>query len=385
MAASAARRWPGCPNTRTCFKMNGPLSDHFTSHLNGRWSAPLRLMSGYTIRSLRRGGKLRLPAGLTEVFASGDDVYVTPSETRESLSLFPSVAYERLAESLETEWSGLDRHRFELQFYSMASAQGLSPRRELSLPTRLLRQTVNRNLEQTKVALVGVGDHIDVRCLDALNPRFPQALRVFAARRILSGTGNICSPVQLADVSIKVADILPTVRSDVARGKLKLWELSPRKFEEFVAALLKEAGYEVHRTKATRDGGYDILAVASAKQGPDYRIMVECKRYAPPHTVGIEVIRQLVGTMAMSAESVDAGLIATTSLLSQEAEAALQVGRELRKYPLSKLDQNELLYAMGFTLNRNGLWVPEELSYPDWPQLFRSLPPTSSFDNPREA
>lgn len=54
--------------------------------------------------------------------------------------------------------------------------------------------------------------------------------------------------------------------------------LTPRDFEILIAALYKKMGYKVKLTKATRDGGKDIIAEISEYERHE-KVFVECKLY----------------------------------------------------------------------------------------------------------
>lgn len=105
------------------------------------------------------------------------------------------------------------------------------------------------------------------------------------------------------------------------REPLSVYELSPRKFEELVAELLSDLGYEVELTPASRDGGKDILAYMPTPHG---RILclVEVKRYRQDHKVGVELIRQLYGTLVDANAS--SAMLVTTSSFSSGARAFQQ-------------------------------------------------------------
>jgi len=105
----------------------------------------------------------------------------------------------------------------------------------------------------------------------------------------------------------------------------KLYSISPRKFEEFVASLFKHHGFEVSLTPATRDGGFDILAVHHSELTDDMVSLVECKRYAPDRPVGIGVVQRLLGTV----EQVRAnkGVLVTTSFFTSPALKAAELTR----------------------------------------------------------
>ena len=105
-----------------------------------------------------------------------------------------------------------------------------------------------------------------------------------------------------------------------------LYKMTSRQFEEFVAEMLEKKGYSVHITPATRDGGKDVII---AKQDFfSYLFYVECKKYAPDHHVGIDIIQRLYGVI--SAEHATGGIIATTSSFTRDAKDYI------RKHNLSR-------------------------------------------------
>lgn len=96
----------------------------------------------------------------------------------------------------------------------------------------------------------------------------------------------------------------------------KLYELSPRKFEELVASILTDLGFEVELTQATRDGGRDIIAhVRNAVCS--YLTHIECKRYAADNKVGVGIIREVLGVHNIHGAS--KSIIVTTSFFSVDA------------------------------------------------------------------
>ena len=92
-----------------------------------------------------------------------------------------------------------------------------------------------------------------------------------------------------------------------------IYDLPPRKFEELIAELLDDLGYEVELTPATGDGGKDILAYMTTPHGR-VLCLVEAKRYKRDHRVGVELVRQLYGTLADS-EATSAMLVTTSSFM----------------------------------------------------------------------
>jgi restriction system protein len=96
-----------------------------------------------------------------------------------------------------------------------------------------------------------------------------------------------------------------------------LHELSPRGIEELVAELLGRLDYEVTLTPASKDGGKDIYAAKKDHLGT-FLFIVECKKYAPDHPVGVGLVRQLNGVV--QAEQATAGILATTSFFTKGAK-----------------------------------------------------------------
>lgn len=117
----------------------------------------------------------------------------------------------------------------------------------------------------------------------------------------------------ITDVSRANEDLLEKVYA----APEVLYDLSPRRFEEFVAELLDRLGYEVTLTPASNDGGKDIYAAKKDDLG-SFLYVVECKKYAPDNHVGVGLIRQLNGVV--QAERATAGILATTSFFTRGAK-----------------------------------------------------------------
>ncbi|MCC8146296.1 MAG: restriction endonuclease, partial [Bacteroidales bacterium] len=95
-----------------------------------------------------------------------------------------------------------------------------------------------------------------------------------------------------------------------------LFEISPRKFEELVAELLEKEGFNVNLTKQTRDGGKDIFVAQNNRLG-NFLYYVECKQYSRDRPVGVNLVRELYGTI--SADRATAGLLITSSYFTKDA------------------------------------------------------------------
>jgi restriction endonuclease Mrr len=100
-----------------------------------------------------------------------------------------------------------------------------------------------------------------------------------------------------------------------------IFELSPRKFEEVLAEILTDMGWEVELTSATRDGGKDILAYQKTELGK-LLCLVEAKRYREDRKVGVDLVRSLYGTLCDYQAS--SAMMVTTSSFSADAQAFQQ-------------------------------------------------------------
>jgi restriction system protein len=95
-----------------------------------------------------------------------------------------------------------------------------------------------------------------------------------------------------------------------------IFQITPRNFEELVAELLEKEGFKVNLTKKTRDGGKDIFVAQKNNLG-NFLYYVECKQYAPENPVGVNLVRELYGTI--SADRATAGLLVTSSYFTKDA------------------------------------------------------------------
>jgi HJR/Mrr/RecB family endonuclease len=112
-------------------------------------------------------------------------------------------------------------------------------------------------------------------------------------------------------------------------------KLHPRKYEELIAELLDDLGYDVQLTKATRDGGKDILAYFKTEIGT-YLTLVEAKRFGAHNKVGVELVRALYGTLAD--HSANSAMLVTTSSFSEDA----RVFQRRHPYELSLKDYTDV-------------------------------------------
>jgi len=101
--------------------------------------------------------------------------------------------------------------------------------------------------------------------------------------------------------------------------------------------------FRAEMTKATGDGGIDIVAVLD-KPILGGKYLFQCKRYAPDNLVGASTVRDFYG--AVTADKAVKGILITTSdFTAQARESAERVGLELIN--LGRLQDLFAQYGMG--------------------------------------
>lgn len=123
---------------------------------------------------------------------------------------------------------------------------------------------------------------------------------------------------------------------DIYGKNNQLFNIKPRQFEELMAELLTNRGFQVELTKQTRDGGYDIIALYKVADLGTMKWLVECKRFTR-EKVGIEVIRSF--KEVIQSNNVNRGIIATTSYFTADAIKKKQE----TPYLLDFLDKDAIL------------------------------------------
>lgn len=103
---------------------------------------------------------------------------------------------------------------------------------------------------------------------------------------------------------------------------VRFQDVSPFDFEDFIAYLLYEAGYEVEQTDYTGDFGADMII-----ENEGIRTVVQVKRYQASATVGVHDINQVVAAQTYY-QADQAMIIATTSYTSSAIKIAENAGME---------------------------------------------------------
>lgn len=98
-----------------------------------------------------------------------------------------------------------------------------------------------------------------------------------------------------------------------------IYRVSPREFEEIIAQVLQDDGFDTLLTQPTRDGGRDIIATKTGINGKPVVFYVECKRYARTNKVSVDLVRALYGVQ--TADKVNKACLVTSSFFTRDAVA----------------------------------------------------------------
>lgn len=124
------------------------------------------------------------------------------------------------------------------------------------------------------------------------------------------------SPPPQPGLHAEILDVNRELKRWLATHPAMLYELDSRKFELLVADILKDFGFEVELTPATRDGGKDIYAYIRSEIC-SLLMFVECKRYAPDHPVGIDIVQRLYDVQ--TSHHANKSMLVTTSFFTRPA------------------------------------------------------------------
>ncbi len=106
--------------------------------------------------------------------------------------------------------------------------------------------------------------------------------------------------------------------SNLKKEPTSIHQLKPREFEELLADLLNDMGYEITLTPSTGDGGKDIIAEMETELGKTM-CLVEAKKYRSDRKVGVELVRTLYGTVCH--HNATSGMLVTTSSFTTGAQS----------------------------------------------------------------
>jgi HJR/Mrr/RecB family endonuclease len=123
--------------------------------------------------------------------------------------------------------------------------------------------------------------------------------------------------------------------------------LSGIEFEGLITRLLEHMGFRAGMTKASGDGGIDIVATLDQPLIGG-RYLIQCKRYAPDSPVGAATVREFYGVLTADRRAVKGILVTTSGFTVQSQEFA-------RGLPIELIGRDQLQLL----LEQHGLLHPE--------------------------
>ncbi|MBI4671787.1 MAG: restriction endonuclease [Chloroflexi bacterium] len=143
---------------------------------------------------------------------------------------------------------------------------------------------------------------------------------------------------------IEAGDVIGDLES-----RPNLMDLKPAEFETLVSNLFGKMGLETRLTRASRDGGVDVVAY-DTRPVLGGKVVIQAKRYK--NTVGVSALRDLYGTMMN--EGANKGIIVATSSYGSDAY-------EFSKdKPIELIDGGGLLYLLEQVGVRARIVLPQE-------------------------
>jgi HJR/Mrr/RecB family endonuclease len=152
---------------------------------------------------------------------------------------------------------------------------------------------------------------------DVVSPPFFSKLAEWLVPEPYPPATDYPQPKLLTSEGLLVSQITEDLRRYISKNPDWLHMMPPRQFEELMAEFFREQGWEVELTAATREGGYDLIALRRLGL-VQLKLLVEAKRYRPDRPVGVSIVRSLYATRQMTNAS--QVVIATSSHVSAEAK-----------------------------------------------------------------
>ena len=134
--------------------------------------------------------------------------------------------------------------------------------------------------------------------------------------------------VSEADASAALAILGHRVMEGASSVPADLMQLSGTEFEICVSGLLQRMGFRTELTRATGDGGVDIVAYLD-RPIIGGRFLVQCKRFIEATPVGAPMVRDFYGAFVADRTAVKGVLITTSSFSAQAREFVQNLPIEL--------------------------------------------------------
>lgn len=142
---------------------------------------------------------------------------------------------------------------------------------------------------------------------------------------------------ELSEINNTIPKLIHLIQQDNSY----IYKITSREFEEIIAEIFRQQGFDVELTKRTRDGGKDVIAIHRSSMGIDTRYFIECKRFAPGNKVDVGIVRALYGVHS-GLSGANKSIIATTSSFTSEAIRFANDGLR-SKWEMDLKDINDVL------------------------------------------
>jgi len=116
---------------------------------------------------------------------------------------------------------------------------------------------------------------------------------------------------------VDLGDTLNALKQRCAEDGKELKDLAGRDFEYLAGAFFSTLGFKVYLTAASKDGGFDLVALQREDDGRVQRLLIECKSSPGGRVVGVGVVRALFGVA--HAEPSTGGICISSTYFSREA------------------------------------------------------------------
>lgn len=153
----------------------------------------------------------------------------------------------------------------------------------------------------------------------------PHRTEILLRRLAVAGSTKIDEGV--ASEMLSVLGVQTTKQGPISNNS-EFDALSGIEFERLITGLLERMGFRTEMTKASGDGGVDIVATLN-RPIVGGRYIIQCKRYAPNSLVGAALVREFYGALNADRGAIKGILITTSGFTTQAKEFARGLPIEL--------------------------------------------------------
>lgn len=164
--------------------------------------------------------------------------------------------------------------------------------------------------------------------------------------------------VEVQDRAINI--INDYIEKPLLRKKI-LETIDPYQFEELIAEILLDNGFDIFLTPKSGDGGKDIIAAYTYNDEP-ILMMVECKRRKVNETLGPIEMRALIGQYFFenyNSSSINYALLVTSA--RNIGGTALNMEEKIKEISIKNFEDINK-WILNYGKSKSGLWLPNSFS-----------------------